>query len=218
MLPPLEIAARASMHLQAAQLPLLVLAALLAAAPMAAAAAVETTPLSCQSPLWSSLPLAKQRTPADEYDPSSTDYYQDWTLKHVLPPFIFCCLAAALLLAFLLWRLARLATCVRCIRSPRLRGKPAMQLLSARGMRWLRAAVPLLALGMVGGAGYGFSTIQPSIEPAGVAVYEQTKVGLASRHPAEPEAVWEGLGCRGAAPTPPAGILHSLFRRLEAPG
>jgi hypothetical protein len=140
------------------------------------AAAIETVPVDCQAPLWANLPLAKQHTPADDYNPSSLDYYHDWMLKHVLPPFVFSCIAAALLLAFLLWRLARLAACTRCLRGPRLRGAAAGKLLAARSTRWLRAAVLLLAVAVVAGAGYGFSTIQPHLQPAGVAVYDDTKV------------------------------------------
>ncbi|KAL4855091.1 Mitochondrial metalloendopeptidase OMA1 [Chlorella vulgaris] len=155
-------------------------AALLLAAAQGLLTAAETVQMECQSLLWAGLPLAKQQPSAEEYDPSAMTYYKDWTLKHVLPPFVLCCITAALLLSFLLWRLAKLATCMRCMRSPELRGKPAHDLLAARSTRWLRAAVPLLAAGVIAGAGFGFSTIEPGIEPAGVSVYEQTQAYVAS--------------------------------------
>lgn len=101
---------------------------------------------------------------------------QDWALKSILPPFVLACFAAALLLAFALWRLLKLATCVRCIRGPRHRSKAAADILAARTHRWLQVIVALLACGMVAGAGYGFSTIHPTLESRGVGVYEQAKV------------------------------------------
>lgn len=159
---------------------------LAAAVVVRVAGATETVPVDCQAPLWANLPLAKQHTPSDEYDPTSFDYYHDWALKHVLPPFVFCCVAAALLLAFLLWRLARLIACTQCLRGPRLRGAAAGKLLGARGTRWLRATVLLLSAAVAAGAGYGFSTIQPHLEPAGVAVYDDSKVNIWHCHLAPP--------------------------------
>lgn len=57
------------------ELPPLLLALLAAAARTAAAA--ETIDISeCQANLWSGLPLAKQHAPSQDYDPTSSDYYQ----------------------------------------------------------------------------------------------------------------------------------------------
>ncbi|PSC68504.1 hypothetical protein C2E20_7905 [Micractinium conductrix] len=167
---------------------LMLLAALLplaAAAPLASAAAAAESAAadvsSCQAASWSRLPLASSAVPAAAYQPTQSSYYHDWVLKNVLPAAIFGCIAAALLLAFLLWRFVRAAcTCMACVRGPRLRGAPAAELLGARRMRWLRWGVVVLAAGVVGGAGFGFSTIQPSLEPAGVEVYKQTKAFVAS--------------------------------------
>ena len=159
--------------------PLLACLALLAAA--TAATAAETVDVGhCQATLWSSLPLAKQNTPTKEFIPNSQDYHKEWTLKHVLPPAVFCAISAALLVALLLWRLAKFATCVRCLRGPRHCSRAAGELLGARSMRWLKAAVVVLAVGMIAGAGFGFSTIHPKLEPAGIAVYDRAKVGQAT--------------------------------------
>lgn len=103
-------------------------------------------------------------------------YYHDWALKHILPPFVFACIAAALLLAFLLWRTIKLCTCVRCIRGPQRRARAAADTLAARRHRLLQAGVCLLACGVVAGAGYGLSTVQPGLQPRGVDVFEQAKV------------------------------------------
>jgi hypothetical protein len=181
-------------------------AALLLAAAHGLVAAAETVQMECQSPLWAGLPLAKQQPSAEEYDPSSMTYYKDWTLKHILPPFVLCCIAAALLLSFLLWRLAKLATCMRCMRSPELRGKPAHDLLAARSTRWLRAVVPLLAAGVIAGAGFGFSTIEPGIEPSGVSVYEQTQVSALFLHFCPEEQPQQSPGMVQAAL--PSTVLH----------
>ena len=97
-------------------------------------------------------------------------------LKHVLPPFVFSCIAAALLLAFALWRAIKLCTCARCIRGPQRRARAAADTLGARRHRLLQAGVGLLACGVVAGAGYGLSTIQPGLQPRGVDVFEQAKV------------------------------------------
>lgn len=181
-------------------------AALLLAAAHGLVAAAETVHMECQSPLWAGLPLAKQQPSAEEYDPSSVTYYKDWALKHILPPFVLCCITAALLLSFLLWRLAKLATCMRCMRSPELRGKPAHDLLAARSTRWLRAVVPLLAAGVIAGAGYGFSTIEPGIEPSGVSVYEQTQVSALFLHFCPEEQPQQSPGMVQAAL--PSTVLH----------
>lgn len=87
------------------------------------------------------------------------------------------CFAATLLLGFALWRTIKLCTCVRCLRRPRRCPRVAQDVLGARRHRWLQAAVVLLATGVVAGAGYGFSTIDPALQPRGVDVYEETKVG-----------------------------------------
>lgn len=94
----------------------------------------------------------------------------------MLPPFVFSCIVAALLLAFALWRAIKLCTCVRCIRGPQRRARAAADTLGARRHRLLQAGVGLLACGMVAGAGYGLSTIQPGLQPRGVDVFEQAKV------------------------------------------
>jgi hypothetical protein len=172
--PPLQAVSCIMAALVAALLPT-------AAAQASTPAAVDTLPVNCSAALWHGLPLAKQHTPPEAFHPGSREYYQEWTLKHVLPPF-FCCIATAALLAFLIWRALRLATCVRCLQGPRLRGKPALAQLSGRSVRWARFAVPLLALAVAGSAGFAFSTIQPSIEPTAVAVFEETMVGDACRN------------------------------------
>ncbi len=105
----------------------------------------------------------------------SYDYYHDWVLKHILPPFVFSCITAALLLAFTLWRAIKLCRCVRCIRGPQRRARAAADTLGARRHRILQAAVCVLACGVVAGAGYGLSTIQPGLQPRGVGVFEQAK-------------------------------------------
>ena len=180
-----KAATAAAHHPQAPPLLLApLLLALLPPPPAAAQAAPAAEPQpasvdagSCQSGVWHGLPLATSATPAEEYHPTSWDYYQDWALRSVLPPFVLACTAAALLLAFALWRAIKLASCVRCIRGPRHRAKAAADILGARRHRALQAAVALLAAGVVAGAGYGFSTIQPGLEPRGVRVYEGVKVG-----------------------------------------
>ncbi|KAI7837040.1 hypothetical protein COHA_009117 [Chlorella ohadii] len=162
-----------------AQLPLLGLLVAALAAPAAAQAAETVSMDSCQDALWSGLPLAKQQTPSDSYNPTSYDYYHDWVLKHVLPPFVFSCITAALLLAFALWRAIKLCRCVRCIRGPQRRARAAADTLGARRHRILQAGVCVLACGVVAGAGYGLSTIQPELQPRGVGVFEQAKAYVA---------------------------------------
>ncbi len=154
----------------------IVLLAHLLAAATSAAGQDGGVPLTCQSAVWSSLPLASA-VPASQYDPSSRAYYSDVVLPNALPAFVFACLSAALLLGLLTWRAVRACACTACLRGPRLRGKTAVDLLATRRTRWLRWCIPVLAAGVVAGAGFGFSTIEPSLLPSGVGVYEQAEVG-----------------------------------------
>ncbi|KAL4437383.1 hypothetical protein ABPG75_004522 [Micractinium tetrahymenae] len=160
------------------QRPAALLVCLLAAA-AAARAQDGGVPLTCQSAVWSSLPLAAA-LPADQYDPISRTYYSEAVLPNALPAFVFACIAAALLLALVVWRAVRTCACTACLRGPRLRGKAAADLLSARRMRWLRWGIAALAAGAVAGAGFGFSTIQPALVPSGIGVYEQAKAYVAA--------------------------------------
>lgn len=152
-----------------------VLLAHLLALAAAAAAQDSGVPLTCQSAVWSSLPLASA-VPVDQYDPTSRAYYSDAVLPNALPAFVFACLSAALLLVLIIWRAVHACACTACLRGPRLRGKAAADLLSARRMRWLRWGIAALAAGVAAGAGFGFSTIQPALVPSGIDVFEQAKV------------------------------------------
>lgn len=176
--------------------PTVLVAYLLAAA--AVAAQDDGVPLTCQSAVWSSLPLASA-VPAAQYDPTSTAYYSDVVLPNALPAFVFACLAAALLLGLVTWRAVRACACTACLRGPRLRGKAAADLLSSRRTCWLRWGILALAAGVAAGAGFGFSTIQPALVPSGVDVYEQAKVGVPAALLLPPfcNAALHGRGWRG---------------------
>lgn len=117
-----------------------------------------------------SLPLATRPAPLAQLDLGNWQgYIKSSLVPHVVGAGVALILSLILLLSFLAWRLVKLCSCCECVRGPQREGKKARKLLTGSGARWVKAAVLLLAAGVLAGGIYGETQVQAVMVDAGLA-------------------------------------------------
>ena len=99
----------------------------------------------------SNLPLAKKPAPLSALDLAAWQSYVKSIIPHVAGPAVALVTALVLLLSFVVWRLVRCCACC----ATRHGGKKARKVLAGGGAPRLKAAVLLLAAGVLAGTIYG---------------------------------------------------------------